>query len=797
MDQMDPQRTSKNLTINASGALEHSECSRIRIRARVRGLVQGVGFRPHVYVLALQCQLSGWVQNDGEGVLLEVEGERSCVENFIKRLVDQAPPLSRIDSVETTEVPSSAEADGSAAPKSGFVIIESGTTAVTTAIIPDAATCSACLAESMNIEDARYDYSFLNCTHCGPRYTITKQLPYDRKQTSMAIFPMCDLCEKEYRDPLNRRFHAQPTACPKCGPQLSEPVERIVERLRAGEIVAIKGLGGFHLACDATNETAVATLRERKNREAKPFAIMVANVKTAARLVDISPAAEKLLAGSVRPIVLLPKKIDARFAETESRLASQVETELAAQLAPSLAPGMNSLGVMLPYTPLQHLIFHAAAARPDFNAYKAEFNSLILVMTSANPGGEPLVVGNTEAHERLANIADAVVTHNRDIVIRVDDSVVAMVHDVPFFIRRARGYVPEAIKLPKSVPSILSFGADLKNTICVTRGNEAFVSQHIGDLDNVSTVDFLKETAEHLLSILEVKPEVVSCDLHPDFQSTRLAEQWGAPVIKVQHHHAHIASVAAEYGHQGPLLGVALDGFGLGTDGLLWGGELLHVSGARFSRVGNFAPLAQPGGDRAAREPWRMAAAALHAMGRSSEISTRFADIPHAQHLAAMLSAGINCFPTTSAGRLFDAASGLARLRDHANFEGEAPMLLESLVRELHVKHDGWSINSKNEISWLPLLSAIADTTSPTHAASMFHGTLVAGLSQWISATAKNLGITEIAFAGGCFLNNILVTNLSKELEQQGFRVLIPRKLPPNDGGISLGQAWVAALLHN
>lgn len=787
MDQMDPQCTSKNLTINSNVKSETHKRSRIRVR--VRGLVQGVGFRPHVYLLALNCNLNGWVQNDGEGVLLEVDGEPDFVNIFMKRLVDEAPPLSRIDSIESTDVPLGCEEQNVTQTESGFKIIESGTTAVTTAIIPDAATCRECLAESMNPQDERYNYAFLNCTHCGPRYTITKQLPYDRKQTSMAMFALCESCENEYRNPLNRRFHAQPTACPKCGPQLSEPVERIVERLRAGEIVAIKGLGGFHLACDATNNAAVSLLRERKNREAKPFAIMVANIETASRLVEISPAAEKVLTGNLRPIVLLPKKPVARCAE--------ISGQPVPQLAASLAPGMNTLGVMLPYTPLQHLIFHAAANRPSFSAYNANFNNLILVMTSANPGGEPLVVNNTEAQERLGGIADAIVTHNRDIVIRVDDSVVAIVNNEPFFVRRARGYVPEAIKLCKNVPSILSFGADLKNTICVTRGNEAFVSQHIGDLDNVATIDFLKDTAKHLLSILDVKPEIVACDLHPDFQSTRLAEQWGAPVVKVQHHHAHIASVAAEYGYEKPLLGVALDGFGLGTDGLLWGGELLHVNGPHFARVGSFQPLAQPGGDRAAREPWRMAAAALHAMGRGSEISTKFSHIPHAQHIASMISAGINCFPTTSAGRLFDAACGLAHLLDFANFEGEAPMLLESLVQEFHLKNDGWTINAQNEISWLPLLAAVADSPTPSLAASVFHGTLVAGLSQWISGTAKNLGLPTIALAGGCFLNNVLLTNLTKELEKNGFRVLIPRKLPPNDGGLSLGQAWVAAQLHN
>jgi hydrogenase maturation protein HypF len=760
MAQMDSRKTSEGLITK----------SKKRCRVRVRGLVQGVGFRPHVYILALDCELKGWVKNDGEGVILEVEGERA--DEFLHRLVKEAPPLSRIDSIETAEISFAAPPEGQ------FSIVESDATAVTTSIVPDAATCDACLAESLSPSDRRYDYSFLNCTHCGPRYTITKQLPYDRRQTSMAIFLMCPACEAEYRNPLDRRFHAQPTACPECGPALSESVERVVERLRAGEVLAIKGLGGFHLACDATNERAVSQLRERKNREAKPFALMVANLPTAADIVEVDESAAKLLAGTVRPIVVLPKKANSRVV-----------------LAPSVAPGMNSLGMMLPYTPLQHLIFHAAAGRPNADVHLKEFQPFVLVMTSANPGGEPLVVGNAEAYERLDGIADSIVTHNRDIIIRVDDSVTTLVDGAPFFIRRARGYVPEAIKLPKKMPNILAFGADLKNTICVTRGNEAFVSQHVGDLDNVATLQFLKETADHLLSILDVKPQIVACDLHPDFQSTRMAEQWGLPVVRVQHHHAHIAAVAAEYGWQAPLLGVALDGFGLGTDGLLWGGELVRLEGPSFLRVGHFAPMAQPGGDRAAREPWRMASAALYAMGRGAEIASRFSNIPLAEPLLNMLNSNTNCPPTTSCGRLFDAASGLSRLRDVANFEGEAPMLFESLVESLAVSKDGWTIDRNNVISWLPLLGRVADCTSPAQAASLFHGTLVAGLVDWISATAQMQGLSVIAFAGGCFLNKILVSNLKRELESRGLTVLIPRKLPPNDGSVALGQAWVAGFV--
>jgi hydrogenase maturation protein HypF len=449
---------------------------------------------------------------------------------------------------------------------------------------------------------------------------------------------------------------------------------------------------------------------------------------------------------------------------------------------------------MLPYTPLQHLIFHEAAGRPSHNMYASAAQSFVLVMTSANPGGEPLVIENTEAASRLGGIADSIVTHNRDIIIRVDDSVTRVVNGAPYFIRRARGYVPESIKLPYAVPCTLAFGADLKNTICITRGNEAFVSQHIGDIDNAKTVEFLHETVQHLLSILAVKPERIACDLHPDFHTSRLAASWNLPTIRVQHHHAHAASVAVEHGITTPVLGVALDGFGLGTDGTLWGGELLHVKGAQFERLGHFRPLAEPGGDKAAREPWRMAAAALHDMGRGHEIAARFSKIPLASALANMLDAGINSPKTSSCGRLFDAACGLAGVKDVALYEGEAPMLFESLVRATRPIHELWSISPTLELDWRPLLAHIAEESTPQSAAEIFHGTLVGGLTEWVLKGAERSQAQTVVLCGGCFLNHILVSELSKSLEARGLRVLVPRVLPPNDGGISLGQAWIAAL---
>ncbi|MFP5512978.1 MAG: carbamoyltransferase HypF, partial [Alphaproteobacteria bacterium] len=562
-----------------------------RLRIRVRGRVQGVGFRPHVHGLARRLGLTGWVLNDPQGVLIEVQGAATAA--FRIALTVEAPPLARIDAVDCESV-STLIGDGT------FNIRHSGSAgAIATGIGPDATVCPACLAELFDPADRRYRYAFLNCTHCGPRYTITRRLPYDRPQTAMAGFPLCPDCRTEYKDPADRRFHAQPTACPTCGPRLSHPPEDILTALREGRIVAIKGLGGFHLACDAMRADAVERLRRVKQRNGKPFALMVANAESAARHVRMDADELRLLEGVARPIVLLRRREDAP------------------ELAPDIAPGLAWLGVMLPYTPLHYLLFHEAAGRPDGTGWLSEPQDLTLVMTSANPGGEPLAIGNGEARERLAGIADLIVDHDRDIVIRADDSVVRKLAGAPAFLRRGRGHVPEPIRLARPVPPILAVGGHLKATVCVTRGDEALLSQHIGDLDNAATLGFLEETVAHLLHILGVEPVAVAHDKHPDFQSTRFAERTGLPAVAVQHHHAHVAAVMAEHRIKGPALGLAPDGFGLGEGGGSWGGEMLLVDGLRSERLGSLAPLAQPGGDVSARQPWRMAAAALSRMGRA------------------------------------------------------------------------------------------------------------------------------------------------------------------------------------
>ncbi len=741
-----------------------------RYRVRVRGAVQGVGFRPFVFRMAGEHGLSGWVLNDGDGVTLEVErpGLDQGISDFLADLKRLAPPLSRIDRIEHEAIP----AQGS----SGFEIRSSakaGGRGVSTQVLPDAAICKECLRELFSPADRHYLYPFLNCTHCGPRYTSIRSLPYDRSRTSMAAFAMCPDCAAEYANPTDRRFHAEPTACPACGPRLSMEPAEIVRRLGRGEIVAIKGLGGFHLACDARNETAVARLRERKDREAKPLAVMVLNPASAEWIVRLDPVSRTLLADRTCPIVLLGKQEPF-------------------PLAPSVAPGLHQAGVMLPYTPLQYVIFFEAAGRPSGTAWLEAPLDAAYVMTSANPRSEPLVIGNDETEERLAGIADAIATHDRDIVIRADDSVMGVVASQPVFVRRARGFVPEPIKLSCKGPTVLALGADLKNTICVTRGDEAFVSQHVGDLENAATLRFLEETIDHLLDILDVKPELVAHDLHPDFFSTQAAARFSLPGVPCQHHHSHLASVMAEHRLDGPTLGLALDGFGLGERNEAWGGELMLLERGRYTRLGHLAPLRQPGGnDKAAREPWRMAASVLFELGLASEIEARFGNEESAPQLPELLRRELSCPPTTSCGRLFDAAAGLLGVAARSRYEGEAAMRLESLVREPEVMKDGWVIPEGNAISFMPLLRRLLEC-DPIHGAGLFHGTLAAGLASWVERASKGTGVRTVVLGGGCVCNQVLTEALLQRLASSGLDPRIPCRLPPNDGGLSLGQAWLA-----
>jgi hydrogenase maturation protein HypF len=755
-----------------------------RHRVRVRGTVQGVGFRPFVWRLASELGLDGWVLNDAEGVLAEVQGGPRALEEFVRRVAAEAPPLARVSAVE--HEPCAVEA------ARGFTIAASRGGTASTPVTPDAATCPDCLAELFDPADRRFRYPFINCTHCGPRYSITKGVPYDRPLTTMAPFAMCPACDREYRDPADRRFHAQPDACAACGPSIAllgehgdrldrgDVIEAALALVRAGKVVALKGLGGFHLVCDARNVRAVARLRASKHREEKPFAVMAANAASLQPYARVDEASRALLESSERPIVLLEKRPGC-----DEALAG-------------IANGVSALGAMLPYTPLQWLLFFQASGSRGGTAWMGEPQDLVLVMTSANPGGEPLVIGNDEAVRRLAGIADAFVVHDRDIAARCDDSLVRASAEGPAFVRRARGYTPRAIRLPRSGPPVLAAGAWLKNTVCVTRGREAFLSPHIGDLDNGPSCEALEEAAAHLLRILEVEPAACAHDLHPDFYSSRFAARFarehGIPAFAIQHHHAHIAAVCAEHGHDAPAIGLALDGVGLGTDGMAWGGELLRVGGAGFTRLAHLGMLRLPGGDRAAREPWRVAASVLHALGRGPEIAQRFPGAGAAV-VTEMLARGTNSPATTSAGRWFDAAAALLGIREVAAFEGQAAMQLEALAAghgPVLPDRSLWRIGAHGALDLLPLAERLADMKEPGEGAALFHATLVQALAEWVDSACAREGLTTVALGGGCFANALLSNGLRRELAAGGLTVLEARQAPANDGGIALGQAWAA-----
>ena len=751
---------------------------------RIRGLVQGVGFRPFVWRLANELGLRGWVRNDGAGVSVAVDGKNEAC--FASRLQAEAPRLARIDAIEI-------EPFGGELPAEGFAILDSAAGEVKTAIGPDAAICPDCIADLFDPASRRWRYAFTTCTHCGPRFTVSRRIPYDRAQTSLAAFPLCAPCNDEYTAPADRRFHAETTCCPDCGPRLSlldaagqplagDPIAETLRLLRAGQIVAIKGLGGFHLACDARNAAAVAALRERKQREAKPFAIMGLNAVSLAAQARIGAGELALLQSVAAPIVLCPKG----------------DGELA-----GIAPDLAWLGVMLPTTPLHLLLWHEAAGQPAGTDWLGQPSDLLLVMTSANPHGEPLVIDNDEAAQRLAGIADAFLVHDRDIVIRCDDSVVRATPQGLAFIRRARGYVPVPIPLADDGPTVLALGGYLKNTICVLKGRQAFLSQHVGGLDNAAAIGFLEETVAHLLDILDVRPDVVAHDLHPDFASThlalRLADGWGVPAMAVSHHAAHLAAIAAEHGVVEPLFGLALDGVGLGPDGGAWGGELLRLDGATCQRLGHLQPLRLPGGDRAAREPWRMAVSALHGAGLADEIG-RWLQATWPQRdagpLLMLLSRNLRCPPTTSLGRWFDAAAGLLGVCDTMAFEGQAAMALEGLAARhgpLPPLVGGYRLHDGGRVLDLsPLLAALREASDPAAGAALFHATLAAGLADWALAGLHPAGSRTLAVGGGCAMNAVLMAALRDRLAEAGVSLLEARQAPPNDGGLALGQGWLA-----
>ncbi len=704
-----------------------------RRRFRVGGVVQGVGFRPFVFGLAQHHGLAGFVLNDGTGVVIEAEGATIALDAFAAALRTEAPSLARVDVVEMEQV--------GPAGATTFTIAASTATGRTALIPPDTATCDDCLRELFDPADRRYRYPFINCTQCGPRFTIVRSVPYDRPNTTMAGFPLCDDCRREYEDPADRRFHAEPVCCAVCGPRLTLPLEQAVTLLRGGAIVAVKGLGGWHLACDAADAAAVARLRSRKHREDKPFALMTTRP---AVLAHIDGAEAELLDSRRRPIVLVRRRADA-------------------PVAPAVAPGSPWLGVMLPYTPLHHLLL-------------ADFGGA-LVMTSGNRSDEPIAYDDDEARERLGEIADAFVGHDRPIHRRCEDSIVR----ASYPIRRSRGFAPEAVPLPVGAAQpILAVGAELKSTFCVARGREAFLSPHLGDLDTELAYRAFRTDIDLYVSMLGVVPEMLAHDLHPEYLSTKWAVEQDAVLLGVQHHHAHAASCLAEHGETGPALALVFDGTGYGTDETLWGGELLRCDLTGFERIAHLRPVPLPGGEAAVREPWRMAASYLELAGRPVRFE-RWTLVRESLHVNAPLSSGM--------GRLFDAAAAVLGLRETVTYEGQAAVELELLAADTAAEPYAWRFGDGAE-----LIAAVHDDLAAgrprAKIAAAFHETIAAAAA---AACAEAGEPGTVVLSGGSFQNLRLAAATRRNLEALGFRVLTHRVVPPNDGGISYGQAAIAA----
>ncbi len=699
----------------------------------MQGIVQGVGFRPFVYGLAVRHGLAGFVLNDGEGVVVEVEGGAAALEAFVGGLREEAPPLARVDHVVSEPIEPAGD--------SAFEIRASAAAGRTALIPADVATCDDCLRELFDPADRRYRYPFTNCTQCGPRFTIVRGIPYDRPLTTMAGFPLCDVCRREYEDPLDRRFHAEPVCCPVCGPQLSRPIEEAVALLRDGAVVAVKGLGGYHLACIAGDEDAVARLRSRKLREDKPFAVMTSAPHA---LVELDAEEEALLTSRVRPILLARRRPDA-------------------DVAPAVAPGTGWLGVMLPYTPLHHLLLHDVGAP--------------LVMTSGNRSDEPIAFDDGEALERLEGIADAFLAHDRPIHRRCEDSVVRR----EFPVRRSRGLVPEALPLPVAAPRpLLAAGAELKCTFCVVRGGEAFCSPHLGDLDTEEAYGAYRADLALYLEMLGVDVEVIAHDLHPEYLATKWALEQDAELVGVQHHHAHAAACLAEHGETGPALALVFDGTGFGADGTLWGGELLRCDLGSFERVAHLAPVPLPGGEAAVRQPWRVAASYLEQAGRP---------VPWGRWETVRVSLAANAPLASGMGRLFDAVAALLGVRDEVTYEGQAAIELEQLAGSTAARPWEWRFGDGAALV-ARVHDELAAGRDRAELAAAFHESVAAAAAE---ACEEAAAPRTVVLSGGTFQNLRLLRSTTARLESAGFRVLTHRLVPPNDGGISYGQAAVAA----
>jgi hydrogenase maturation protein HypF len=750
--------------------------SAVRYEAKVLGLVQGVGFRPFVAKLARTLELTGYVLNDGTGVFISIEGAPAALDEFFEKLQTEAPPLSRITSTEKAQrAPEGYES---------FSVRESPDSSERFALVsPDIATCQECLEELRSSQDRRHRYAFTNCTNCGPRFTIVKDVPYDRVRTTMNDFEMCDNCSSEYSDDTDRRFHAEPIACPVCGPAIKlvnksntevagEPIEKAAAAVDNGAIVAVKGLGGYHLACAATDSLAVSTLRKRKCREEKPLAIMVRDIEAARSICSVSDAEENLLTSRQRPIVLLAKRRDIPIAD-------------------EVAPGNKYLGVMLPYTPLHHLLLESTPP---------------LVMTSGNLTDEPLAYKDGEALMRLGTIADYFLTHDRDVFTRCDDSVARVFDRRTQMVRRSRGYVPNAVRLPFQSRSLLAVGAELKNTFCLVKNDLAFLGHHIGDLKNLEAYEAFRNGIAHLERLLYAKPELVAHDLHPDYLSTLYALESDLPLKAIQHHHAHVASCMAENKLTGKVIGLSFDGTGYGTDGTVWGGEFLVADFREFDRVAHFAQVGLPGGEAAINEPWRMAVSYLHAAfgDRLLELKLPFLQrvgSEKAKAIVHMIERRVNTLPTSSCGRLFDAVSSLVGIRDTVSFEGQAAMELEMIASERSsgrsYPYEVGKQKGARALDFAGTIRCVAEDVergvTKAEISRRFHETLGDAVTDVCNLVRKDTSIDRVCMSGGVFQNVLLTDILTDSLGKAGFNVYVHSLVPPNDGGIALGQAAIAA----
>lgn len=770
-----------------------------RAQISIRGIVQGVGFRPFVFNLAMSMGMNGYVLNSSNGVIIDIEGRH--IDTFIKNVLSSPPILARIKDFEVVTLqPLGYE---------NFTIKESLNDKGITLIPPDISICNDCLKEIFDSRDRRYLYPFTNCTDCGPRYTIINDIPYDRKNTTMASFIMCPECEREYHTHGNRRFHAQPNACANCGPQITLRVTRHVLRekkedsdetdiilsgakaiketvnlLKQGAIVAIKGIGGFHLCCDATNENAVSRLRERKRKSNKPFALMAPDIETIKKFCAVDESEIKTLLSFERPIVLLEK----------------IKNNL---IAPSVAPNNKRYGAMLPYTPLHYLLFFY-----PFTSHLSLLTShfLALVMTSGNLSEEPIVVDNGIALERLKDIADAFLINNRDIYMRTDDSVCIVIKGRPRLVRRSRGYAPMPAEMLYDSPEIIAVGGELKNTFTITKDKYAILSQHIGDVENHETMEFFEETLKNLKKIYKVEPIAVTHDLHPNYLTTRWAINSGLKTIPVQHHHAHIASCMLDNGIDDDVIGISFDGTGYGTDGKIWGGEFMIANLERFIRKGHFKYVLMPGGDMAVKEPWRMAVSyIIDAFGSNYEnvfellgFFEKYGE-RNIKNIITMIKKQINTYLTSSAGRLFDVLSAMIGLCDRVTFEAEAAISLEAICDEM--VFDSYPVNiidsAPMTVDFSPMIISIVkdinDKLPRNIIASKFHNTISEIIGRVVEKISLSSGIKKVALSGGVFQNRFLLQRALMNLREGGFDVYIHERVPTNDGGISLGQAAIAA----